>query len=475
MSKSRDLKRLFGYTNEENPFGDDHLSKGFVWKKKKEDNTNKAVEPNAVEAIQRVRQRRKDREMDKKEFERLKQEELRIRDTGDYDSYQEKEDHFHLTQSFVRSRKRLLEGRGTLIDVLAKNQFLYLPEAISSLGIENTTDTLMNEEQKSQDTGSLIRMDIENPVKLIGDLTAISSIHSLIDQVRNFNSFEPIAYWETILALCSFQIRKLSKSGSIRKSEASIEGDIQEMLEAQSKSELLELQGEMQANALQANTIDVEYWETVNIFLRYYLSKIEMNECFALICVERQKLLKKLGPALSSSTNTSIAASVNSTMGASDSSNVAMQMLALEKAKDFEEEEESFNDSMEVPLSASKPGMVKPRYFNRVKSGFDWNKYNQTHYDEDNPPPKTVQGYKFNIFYPELVDKTNTPSFKVERVPSNPDFCIIRFQAGAPYEDIAFQIVNREWEQSQKYGFKCVFERGILHLYFTFKRHRYRR
>ena len=49
----------------------------------------------------------------------------------------------------------------------------------------------------------------------------------------------------------------------------------------------------------------------------------------------------------------------------------------------------------------------KPRYFNRVHTGFEWNKYNQTHYDFDNPPPKIVQGYKFNIFYPDLADKTN--------------------------------------------------------------------
>ena len=33
--------------------------------------------------------------------------------------------------------------------------------------------------------------------------------------------------------------------------------------------------------------------------------------------------------------------------------------------------------------------------------------YNRTHYDHDNPPPKTVQGYKFNIFYPDLIDKTD--------------------------------------------------------------------
>lgn len=30
-------------------------------------------------------------------------------------------------------------------------------------------------------------------------------------------------------------------------------------------------------------------------------------------------------------------------------------------------------------------------------------------------------------------------------------------------------------EYSHKRGFKCTFERGILHLYFNFKRQRYRR
>jgi hypothetical protein len=33
----------------------------------------------------------------------------------------------------------------------------------------------------------------------------------------------------------------------------------------------------------------------------------------------------------------------------------------------------------------------KPKYFNRVHTGYEWNKYNQTHYDSDNPPPKVVQ------------------------------------------------------------------------------------
>lgn len=40
----------------------------------------------------------------------------------------------------------------------------------------------------------------------------------------------------------------------------------------------------------------------------------------------------------------------------------------------------------------------KPRYYNRVHTGYDWNQYNKKHYDIDNPPPKTVQGYKLNVF-----------------------------------------------------------------------------
>jgi len=116
----------------------------------------------------------------------------------------------------------------------------------------------------------------------------------------------------------------------------------------------------------------------------------------------------------------------------------------------------------------------KPRYFNRVHTGFEWNKYNQTHYDFDNPPPKIVQGYKFNIFYPDLIDKGATPTFKLHPV-ENGEYCIMRVTAGPPYEDIAFKIVNREWEYGYKRGFRCQFHNNIFQLWFHFKRYRYRR
>lgn len=117
----------------------------------------------------------------------------------------------------------------------------------------------------------------------------------------------------------------------------------------------------------------------------------------------------------------------------------------------------------------------KPRYFNRVHTGFEWNKYNQTHYDIDNPPPKVVQGYKFNIFYPDLIDKSKAPTFTLTPCKEDKDFCIIRFSAGPPYEDIAFRIVSREWNNSHKSGYRCQFINNMLQLWFQFKRYRYRR
>jgi hypothetical protein len=137
----------------------------------------------------------------------------------------------------------------------------------------------------------------------------------------------------------------------------------------------------------------------------------------------------------------------------------------------------------------------KPRYYNRVMLQYEWNKYNQAHYDKDNPPPKSAQGYKFNvrargregavpradcmaprqIFYPDLVDPYHTPEYKITPHASNPDLCVITFKGGAPYTDLAFTIFNREWERSDRSGFRCSFERGVFRLYFNFRRMRYRR
>lgn len=76
------------------------------------------------------------------------------------------------------------------------------------------------------------------------------------------------------------------------------------------------------------------------------------------------------------------------------------RMFEIAKAG-MSKDEVAFSDEAHLEnqsfLWSDKYRPRKPRYFNRVHTGFDWNKYNQTHYDIDNPPPKIVQGYRFNV------------------------------------------------------------------------------
>nr|OQO24457.1 hypothetical protein B0A51_08566 [Rachicladosporium sp. CCFEE 5018] len=164
-----------------------------------------------------------------------------------------------------------------------------------------------------------------------------------------------------------------------------------------------------------------------------------------------------------------------------------------ELARGLADNEEILTSEVEVVtkslprwLPTSRPR--KPQSFNRLLLGYDWNKYNQTHYTTDAPPPKVVQGYRFNIFYPDLPPGAPTPTYKIEREDGRrrgevraeageEDMCTIRFVGGEPYLDVAWRIVDREWDFSAKRerGFRSSFDKGVLQVWFLFKRVYYRK
>lgn len=123
---------------------------------------------------------------------------------------------------------------------------------------------------------------------------------------------------------------------------------------------------------------------------------------------------------------------------------------------------------------AAKYHPRKPHYFNRVKLGYEWSKINQIRYTKDNPPPREVIGYKFNIFYPEMADRSSVPKFKLVQMP-DPTCITICFLAPPPYEKISFQIVNQQWDMANRKNFKCIFDKNVLHLYFDFVKQRHLR
>ncbi|KAK9478355.1 cactus-binding C-terminus of cactin protein-domain-containing protein [Lipomyces japonicus] len=166
----------------------------------------------------------------------------------------------------------------------------------------------------------------------------------------------------------------------------------------------------------------------------------------------------------------------------------ADRFLEREMARGTRDNEELFNVEEVLDTTELAPGLIKPRFHNRIQTGYDWNRYNQTHYSHSDPPPKTVQGYRFNMFYPELFNTSRAPTYKIIRDRTNHDdhslsaqgqdkTCIIKFIAGPPYADVAFRIVDREWDYSSRRenGFRCSFDKGTLQLHFRFKKTFYRK
>ncbi|KAM5384414.1 hypothetical protein ACJZ2D_001450 [Fusarium nematophilum] len=404
------------------------------------------------------------------------------------------EDKFVLKQSKKKADIRVREGRAKPIDYLAFN----LRYVDSDRDVFDDDDADIDIEVPAP--GDVIAsLDATQIAELDSDIT---SYHVLETNARNRE------YWKALQTLCADRKAKLDPHGHERRVVSSVSDDIDKILAPKTHDQLDALEKQIKAKLQSNEDIDTDYWEQLLRSLRVWKARAKLGQVYEAIKKHRFDQLKERGPAKAKAVDQSsgsrpAAASVSksdvtrpttvpSSSHASasappgterfshadneDFSQATKALYDREVARGVDENEEIFTS--EEVVTASKPQWAdkyrprKPRHFNRVQMGYDWNKYNQTHYDHDNPPPKVVQGYKFNIFYPELIDKTKAPTFKIIRehgrrrgesfaAAGEEDTCLIRFIAGPPYEDVAFRIVDREWDYSAKKdrGFKSSFDK----------------
>ncbi|KAH6657062.1 mid region of cactin-domain-containing protein [Truncatella angustata] len=431
------------------------------------------------------------------------------------------EDKFVLKQSKKKADIRVREGRAKPIDLLAFNLRYF------------DTERYVFDDQESD-----VEIDVPAPVAVVEGLD-LPQLEDLDGEIASYHTLETTGrnrdYWTALQALCSHRRQKLKPMGAEERAVSSVSADVDKILGPKSLEQLEKLEGQIRTKLRSDEAVDTDYWGQLLKSLLVYKAKAKLK----IICEEiketRIKELREKNPekanALASSHSTTSAnpqdAPASSTQPSSvippistgvgafaaaaaapapapgaarfsaaageDFSQATKALYEREVARGFGENEEIFT-AEEIVTGVAKPQWAdkhrprKPRYFNRVQMGYEWNKYNQTHYDIDNPPPKVVQGYKFNIFYPDLIDKTKAPTFKIIRehgrrrgesfaAAGEEDTCLIRFIAGPPYEDIAFRIVDREWDYSAKKdrGFKSSFDKGILQLHFQFKKIYYRK
>uniref|UniRef100_W5KE90 Splicing factor Cactin n=1 Tax=Astyanax mexicanus TaxID=7994 RepID=W5KE90_ASTMX len=551
-------EEYMGYTNADNPFGDNNLLGTFKWQKalekkgighlgeKELKERNKRIQEENRRELQKVKQLRLEREREKamreQELEMLQRE----KEAEHFKTWAEQEDNFHLHQAKLRSKIRIRDGRAKPIDLLAK----YISAEDDDLAVE------MHEPYTFLNGLTVTDMD---------DLLVDIKVYMQLEQGKN------VDFWRDMTTITEDEISKLRKLEASGKGpgdrregiNTSVSTDVQSVFKGKTYSQLqalhMNIESKIQAGG---SNLDIGYWESLLQQVRVYMARARLRERHQ--DVLRQKLYKlkqeqgvesePLFPIIKEEPEEHPASCrdgeereenkeeegeedgeksggvevvlteedlIQQSQAEYDSGRYSPTLLQSSELPldthtiDVEEDlqrlhlarrqlqvtgdaSESAEDafvrrakegmggdeaqfSVELPLTgkmylwADKYRPRKPRFFNRVHTGFEWNKYNQTHYDFDNPPPKIVQGYKFNIFYPDLIDKRSTPQYFLEPSPDNKDFGILRFHAGPPYEDIAFKIVNREWEYSHRHGFRCQFANGIFQLWFHFKRYRYRR
>lgn len=279
------------------------------------------------------------------------------------------------------------------------------------------------------------------------------------------------------------QTETASAQGSDR-SFKPVAAGVHKVMETKTLEELEKLEKQINTKLSSDEAIDTDYWEHTLKTLLTYKARAKLRTVSEAFAKSRKGPISKVSddskPAKADADSRGSEGQGPSKRARTEHGDVIQPTLSQydrEVARGLGQNEELFTTEVEVTTKnldkwSGTHRPRKPKYFNRVQLGYEWNKYNQTHYDHDNPPPRVVQGYKFNIFYPDLVDKTATPTYRIERdngrrrgestAPAGTDdTCVIRFVASAPYEDIAFRILDKEWDHSAKRerGFKSTFDK----------------
>eukprot|EP00177_Eucheuma_denticulatum_P005181 GFKZ01009433.1.p1 GENE.GFKZ01009433.1~~GFKZ01009433.1.p1 ORF type:complete len:526 (+),score=89.70 GFKZ01009433.1:47-1624(+) len=450
----------------------------FVWKKKIEQQRRRGEKVEAQDEERRLRElaeeleaakrRRAQRDLERAQWEEEKAREQREREQAENADWHRGEASFHGVQHFLRQGIRIREHRPIGTDFLAKNIRLDLldieADAVGPVARLKEMDMADIEEMAEA---------VEKELDYIPD-------YPTEDDNERFNRSFRLEWWQKI-KICVKCMRESAQTagGSVHHA---VRADVQKLLHGKSLPRLRDMEAEIsnriQPDADQHGFEEVDFWTEALVRIRQLIAEHRLHEMNDLLLKERALRIAALPKPVGSKAKREDDVT-------SKDDKTELEMLNEEKDKGMGTDEEQFADEVDARSRQREflpPGYSwndkyrprKPRYYNRVHTGFDWTKYNRTHYDHDNPPPKTVRGYRFNIFYPDLIDPSKTPTFVLSKT-DNPDVSIITFKAGPPYEDLAFKIVNRSWEHSHRKGYRCTFDKGILQVWFNFQRYRYRR
>jgi len=499
LVKANQLVESLGYSNIDNPFGDSNLTEKFVWKKRDDKRPVKKHEDKLTE-IKDIRKRREEHELKLMERQKKRDEEVRDKEKSAYADWEDKEKIFFQEQDKNRARIRITHGRSKPIDAIANNLLIF-EEIKRASELEKSVDI-------SVLLGKSSKVDPRVPYSVFDGLNH-DQISQLQIDIREYMEADVhnAEFWQWMTDIAEFKLHEDVKLLSDR----SLSEKINEQVEGKTLDELTTIQKSIPMEdhksywdmVLKRVTIEICKAKVRN-FHKDILDAVKSQRDIQVFEKVKEKVEEKESKIKVPESPPSVKAGSNPVIDELEDlvnrSRLRMQVMIKEENinahriyssatiprlvtnedvhlrpdEELLERMDEVDVGNEIPEWHNRLLPRKPKYVGIIKTGFTWSKYNSAHYDEDNPPPKSILSYKFTLYYPELVDKSVAPKFKL--LPTEtPEFMILCFSAGPPYIDIAFRIVNKPWDTSRKYGYKSSFEKGVLELHFKFQQVTYRR
>lgn len=442
----------------------------FIWHKKIEtigsgklesqDRLNQIKKEEEFNELKKIHKRKLERQREREERESFKRKD----ESDNFKEWKKQEEAFQDKQIQLRSKMRIEQGRAKAIDLLVR----YVDVNDDDWDIQ-----------------------IYEPIKLINGLTK-PDLEDLLADILSLKNNDNEQFWKDLTIMVQDKLREGKNDIN-----ESVLKDATALFKSKTHEQLLKLEQSIRFKVNNENDIDINYWESLLAELKVSIAKTRLKERHMKVLKQKLKRLKReqnikaekqvkdadYEPVLLRIQDVPINSLIMSQEEDDEilnakRSRVLISGSSLNKAKEENEEE---TNTIEVPLATENYSWSKeynprkPKYKNRVHTGYEWSRYNKKHYDVDNPPPKTVKGYRFSIFYPDMIEKSVSPQYSVKTCPDNKEFAVLRFHAGAPYQDIAFRIANRDWDQSSRHGFRNRFRNGVYQLWFDFKKWKYRR
>ncbi|CAF3340899.1 unnamed protein product, partial [Rotaria sp. Silwood2] len=457
------------YRDTNNLYDDRESMDKFIWKKKLEKNSSFNISPEHLETImaqcikqnkieiEKIKKQRLEREMQKKIREKEKEFLQRLKDAEYFRKWKEQEELFLFNQIHLRSKLRIANGQAKPIDLFIHyitNDDLSVgicePSTyLNGLTIHDLEDLLADirvyteKEQQQEVRIKLHKYDVE----YWQDITTITSdelskLRKLSVELNNDQNIH--IRQENINSVIFQDATEIFKNKTIQQ------------LEQFGQCIRLKIENEKE--------IDIDYWESVLSQLEVHMARTRLHDRHQIKLARKfQKIKEEQSISITSKMND------NDFQFNEDLENKCLNeyeqgyfspklvnihdfdndiskycILEVDNLKKLKEQHQSIikSDSIKSndydvfdelirkigsltdddliinevvstdiqPLWSNKYKPCKPRFFNKVLTGYVWNSYNRKHYDKDNPPPNIIQGYKFNIFYPDLIDKNQLPS-----------------------------------------------------------------